>query len=130
MKHGIEDLFRILRRDPLHPLHLTAYCQDDPAQLGESLAPAISGCGGWLLGCSPAPGNNIRATFEIERGASLELYAVLARLGLRLDEGSERAMTQTCQCTHYIPEMARLDIITVELLIEQLHGDAFLGMAA
>jgi hypothetical protein len=99
-------------------MEMKAVSSEDPWRLMGMLAPAIVGCGGWVLCRAVTDAGMIKLVFEFERRACVDIYAVLIAAGVELSPLGHMRLTELCQCTRSGRRSCGEEIASVELEIK------------
>jgi len=102
----------------------------EPARLVPTLAGAILGCGGWVLSRGANDAGTVKILFEFERQACVEIYTVLAAVGVELSRSGHIWLTELCQCTRDNRQDCGAEIVSVELEIQTFPQVMVLGSQA
>ncbi len=90
----------------------------DPSRLGQSLAGAILGCGGWILRRKLSDTGALNILFEFERQATMNIYSMVVAAGVELSPQGHLWFTDLCQCTLGNQRDCGTEIASIDLEIQ------------
>lgn len=97
---------------------MQAVSSEAPSRLGQSLAGAILGCGGWILRRQVSDAGALNILFEFERQASMNIYSMLVAAGVELSQNGHLWFTDLCQCTLRNQRDCSTEIVSIDLEIQ------------
>lgn len=97
---------------------MQAVSSEDPSRLGQSLAGAILGCGGWILRRKVSDAGALNILFEFERQATMNIYSMLVAAGVELSQNGHLWFTDLCQCTLRNQRDCGTEIASIDLEIQ------------
>ncbi|WP_263359417.1 hypothetical protein [Acidicapsa ligni] len=104
-------------------MQIKAATTEQPSRILQMLTGAIVACGGWVLSRGTNDAGIINMLFEFERQHCVDVYTMLAAVGLELSQLAHLQITALCQCTRSHFEDCRAEIVSVDLEIHTFPAE-------